>query len=270
MNIAVLIKQVPETDNLIIDEKTGTVKRAGVDSIVNPLDLYALEASLRIKEKIQGSTVTVISMGPESAEKSLKEALSMGADKAVLLSDKAFAGSDTFATSYIISRSLKKLDNFDLILCGEKAVDGDTGQVGPEVAALLDMDIVSFVSGIKLENNYIIFERITESGFELIKAKKPVVAAITKAIGEPRLPTLAGKKRARITAVKRVNIEDLSLDSSYIGLNGSPTRVVKIHRPSLKRDPHIIFPKTENELHKAAQELIDFLEERGIIQQREK
>ncbi len=265
MDIAVLIKQVPETDNLTIDEETGTVKRTGISSIVNPLDLYALEASFRIKEQIPDSTVTVISMGPESAEKSLQEALSMGADNAVLLSDRAFAGSDTFATSYILSEALKSLFSFDLILCGEKATDGDTGQVGPELAALLDLDVVSFVSKIRIENNCLIFERITESGYELIQSGLPVVAAITKASGEPRLPTLEGKKRARRIKIRRIDLKDLSIDPDSIGLGGSPTRVVKIHKPSLKRDPYILMPKTDEELHQAAEQLIFFLENRGLI-----
>lgn len=269
MNIAVLIKQVPETDNLIIDEETGTVKRTGVETIVNPLDLYALEAALRIKEENGNSTVHVVSMGPPSAEKALREALSMGADTAALVSDKTFAGSDTFATSYILSEALKTSGHFDLILCGEKAVDGDTGQVGPELAAFLDIDVVSFVSDIEFKDGFYIFKRMTEYGIDVIKVSPPVSATVTKAIGEPRLPTLSGKKRARIERIQKLDAGQMHINPDDVGLNGSPTRVVKIKKPSLKRNPVIFSPSTEDEMHSTAEKLIDYLAERNLLQQEE-
>lgn len=268
MNIIVLIKQVPETDNLAIDEETGTVIRDGVESIINPIDLYALEASFRLKEEIPDSSITVISMGPESAKKSLKEALSMGADRAVLLSDRQFAGSDTFATSYILGKAIASLDKFDLILCGEKATDGDTGQVGPEIAAQLILPIVSFVSDIEVRGKNLIFERITENSFESILANLPVVATITKAVGAPRLPTLTGKKRANMATIKCLGFANLDLDPLLIGLKGSPTRVVTIKKPSIKRISQTFTPKTEQEIEDAAEKLIEFLKEKEVLQGR--
>ena len=265
MNIVVFIKQVPETENLTIDEETGTVIRSGVESIVNPMDLYALETSFRLKEEIPETEITVISMGPESAVKSLKEALSMGADKAILLSDRQFAGSDTYSTSYILSTAVRSMDGFDLLLCGEKATDGDTGQVGPELAAHLMLPIVSFVSSIKISEADLIFERITESSFETIHAKLPVVATITKAIGEPRLPTLSGKKKANKSPIYHLSFDDLNLDPSLIGLNGSPTRVVTIKKPSIKRISQTLTPKTEKEIEEAAIKLVDFLKSKELL-----
>jgi electron transfer flavoprotein beta subunit len=265
MKIVVLIKQVPETENLKIDEETGTVIRSGIESIVNPMDLYALETSFRLKEEIPDSIITVISMGPESAVKSLKEALSMGADNAILLSDRQFAGSDTYATSYILSRAVKSLDQVDLILCGEKATDGDTGQVGPEIAAQLGLAIVSFVSKIEVSENDLIFERITESSYETIHAKLPVVATITKAVGEPRLPTLSGKKRANKSTIQHLGIDNLNIDPGLIGIKGSPTRVVTIMKPSIQRKSLMISPKTDSEIEDAAEKLIKFLMDKEVL-----
>ncbi|RKX83958.1 MAG: electron transfer flavoprotein subunit beta [Spirochaetes bacterium] len=270
MKIVVLIKQVPETENLAIDEKTGTVIRSGVESIVNPMDLYALEAAFQLKSNSINTTITVITMGPKSAEKSLREALSMGADKAILLSDRQFAGSDTYATSIILSKAVKTLDNFDLILCGEKATDGDTGQVGPEIAIQLGIPIVSFVSHIKTSNSSLIFERITESSFETMQAGFPVAATITKAVGEPRLPTLSGKKTAKLAIIQKLDFNDLNPDSDSIGIKGSPTRVVTITKPSIQRKSQILTPKTEEEIEAAADKLIDFLAEKGLLQRNKK
>ena len=270
MEIVVLIKQVPETDNLAIDEETGTVIRSGVESIVNPIDLYALEAAFQLKEKNKNTGITVITMGPESAERSLREAISMGADKAIILSDKHFAGSDTYATSIILSKAIQKLDSFDLILCGEKATDGDTGQVGPEVAAQLELPVVSFVSHIEIHDSSLLFERITESSFETIQAKFPVTATITKAVGEPRLPTLSGKKTAKTAIIQKLVFNDLKPDPDSIGIKGSPTRVVKISKPSIQRKSQILTPKTEKEIEDAAEQLINFLVEKELLQKGKK
>jgi electron transfer flavoprotein beta subunit len=269
MNIVVLIKQVPETENLTIDEETGTVIRSGIETIVNPMDLYALESSFRLKEEIPDSIITVISMGPESAVQSLKEALSMGADRAILVSDKQFAGSDTYATSYILSEAVRSLDHFDLILCGEKATDGDTGQVGPEIAAQLALPIVSFVSKIEVNEKELVFERITESSFETIQAKLPVVATITKAVGAPRLPTLSGKKAAKKSTIQHLKFADLNLDPDSIGLKGSPTRVVTITKPSIQRKSEILVPKTEIEIEDAVEKLINFLIDKELLKGRD-
>jgi len=265
MNIAVLIKQVPETDSLVIDEDTGTVKRTGVESIINPLDLYALEAALNIKDTEAKTAVTAVSMGPKSAQRALKEALAMGADEAVLLNDKAFAGSDTFATSLILSTALKKLKKFNLIICGEKAVDGDTGQVGPEIAAFMDLDVITFVSKMEIRDNIIHAERITETGTEFLTAKMPVVITVTKALGEPRLPTLKGKKRAAVLPVAVLDRESLDISAEDTGLSGSPTRVSKITHPSVKRKSMILTPGTDEEIRESAGRIAAYLRERGLI-----
>ncbi len=291
MKIAVLIKQVPETDNLKLDEKTGTVIRKGVESIVNPLDLYAIETALRIKDALhtqtellqrdftlsqinsvpfpksleesqQKATVTVITMGPPDAERSLKEAISMGCDDGILITGREFAGSDTFATSLVISRVLAGKRNnltFDLILCGERATDGDTGQVGPAVASFLELPIVTYVSRVKIDDNTAEVDRIIEDGIETYGVKLPAVISVSKAVGTPRLPTLSGKKRAKKAEIKIVNFTEELFKKEEVGLKGSPTRVVKIFRPQIKRKPTIITVKKEADIERAADRLIDFI-----------
>ncbi len=291
MKIAVLIKQVPETDNLKLDEKTGTVIRKGVESIVNPLDLYAIETALRIKDALhtqtellqrdftlsqinsvpfpkspeesqQKTTVTVITMGPPDAERSLKEAISMGCDDGILITGREFAGSDTFATSLVISRVLAGKRNnlpFDLILCGERATDGDTGQVGPAVASFLELPIVTYVSRVKIDDNTAEVDRIVEDGIETYGVKLPAVISVSKAVGTPRLPTLSGKKRAKKAEIKIVNFTEELFKKEEVGLKGSPTRVVKIFRPQIKRKPTIITVKKEADIERAADRLIDFI-----------
>ena len=148
MHIVVPIKQVPETNAVKMDEKTGTMIREGVEAIVNPLDLYAIETAVRLREQYEGDVVA-ISMGPPKAEAALREAVAMGCDSAVLLSDKAFAGSDTWATSYVLAAAIRKLNNYDLVICGERATDGDTGQVGPGIASSLDLPVATYVGKIE-------------------------------------------------------------------------------------------------------------------------
>jgi len=270
-NIAVLIKHVPETENLKIDEKTGTVVRKGQNAIVNPMDLYAIEAALTVKDKNRKTDITVITMGPPNAERSLREALSMGCDNAVLISGREFAGSDTFATSLVLSRVIKGLKNYDLILCGERATDGDTGQVGPAVASFLDYPVITYVSNFKLNTNnngefIASVDRIVEEGIEHYEAELPVVLTISKAIGVPRLPTLSGKKRAKKAVIKNIGFNPELFGEDEVGLNGSPTRVIKLYRPKVKRNPLIIIPKNEEEIEAAADKLIDFLKnEAGIV-----
>jgi len=192
MRIIVPIKQVPETSNVKMDEETGTMIREGVESIINPLDLYAIETAIRLKEQFYGE-VSVISMGPGKAIEAIKEAIAMGCDNGVLLSDRKFAGSDTWATSYVLSQSIKKIGNFDLILCGERATDGDTAQVGPGIASFLDLPLSTFTSEIiRLEKDSIRIKRLVEGGYELLKMKLPVILTVVKEISDPRLPTLKG------------------------------------------------------------------------------
>lgn len=269
MTIAVLIKHVPETENLKIDEKTGTVVRKGQNAIVNPLDLYAIEAALTVKDRYPDTEVTVITMGPPDAERSLREALSMGCDKAVLISGREFAGSDTFATSNTLSRVIERIKVFDLILCGERATDGDTGQVGPAVASFLDYPVITYVSNFKvdfLEGTILTVDRIVEEGIEHYELNLPAVLTISKAIGVPRLPTLNGKKRAKRVDITRIGFDSDWFNEDEIGLNGSPTRVIKLYRPKVKRESLIITPKNEAEIEVAAERLIDFLKNKaGLV-----
>ncbi|MCX7845947.1 MAG: electron transfer flavoprotein subunit beta/FixA family protein [Dictyoglomaceae bacterium] len=264
MRIVVLIKQVPATDKVKMDEKTGTMKREEVEAVINPLDLYAIEASLQVKESIKEDTeIIVISMGPPKAKEAIKEAISMGCDKGYLLSDKAFAGADTWATSYTLSSFIKKLGDFSIIFTGERATDGETGQVGPSLAGQLDLPILTYVSKInEIGRDYIIVERETEEGTEVIFSSLPCVISVIKAISEPRLPTLYGKIRARETEIPIINIKDLELSEKDVGLLGSPTRVVKIFYPKLSRNGIKI---KEKNTEKAVNIIIKFLEERGIL-----
>lgn len=264
MDIYVLVKQVPATDKVKIDEATGTMKREEVEAVINPLDLYAIETALKIKEMSRGDIrITAISMGPPKAEEVLKEAIAMGCDSGILLSDKAFAGADTWATSYTIATLIKRLNHFSLIITGERATDGETGQVGPSLAGQLSLPIVTYTSRIlEINEEYIVLERETEEGTEVIKMSLPGVISVTKAIGEPRLPTLKGKIKARNTKIEVFDLERLNVAKEEVGLSGSLTRVVKVFYPKISRAGKKIKARDPEE---AVNLILEFLEERGII-----
>jgi len=264
MNIVVCIKQVPETSDVRMDDKTGTMVREGLESIVNPLDLYAIEAAIRLKEE-QGGHVTVLSMGPRNAEKAVREAIAMGCDTGVLISDRAFAGSDTHATSYVISRAIQKLDSFDLVLVGVRATDGETGQVGPGVAAFLGVPVCTYVARIlALDDDAVTIERLVESGYEKLRLPLPCVLSVSNEIGYPRLPTLRGKQAARRADVPVWGPADLDAEARFLGLEGSPTRVVKIAKPVVARKGRTVDARKLGS-QRAAQELAGFLEESGLL-----
>jgi electron transfer flavoprotein beta subunit len=232
MKIAVLIKQVPNTTDVKIDPETNTLKREGVESVINPFDAYAIEEGVRIKEKLGQGEVIVISMGPPQAEDALREAISLGCDKAVLLSDRKFAGSDTWATSYTLSQAIKKLGDIDLVICGKQASDGDTAQVGPGISTHLNIPQVTYVKKIEsIDKSKATVERMTEEGFDIIELPLPAVITVVKEINEPRLPSLKGKMKAKKAEITKWTAEDLGCDEEKIGLDGSPTRVVKIFTP---------------------------------------
>jgi electron transfer flavoprotein beta subunit len=264
LKILIPIKQVPETSSVKIDEATGTMIREGTESIVNPLDLYAIETGLILKEKY-GGNVTVISMGPKTAEKALKEAISMGCCNGILLTGKEFAGSDTWATSYAIAETIKSTDTFDLIICGERATDGDTGQVGPGIASLLDVPLATYVSHIEsVEEGCITVERLIESGYEKLRLELPALITVTKEIASPRLPTLRGKQRAKASSILELSAFSAGIDKFKIGLNASPTRVVKIETPKITREGKVITVSSDLEsISAACDELIEFLKLRG-------
>jgi electron transfer flavoprotein beta subunit len=231
MNIIVCIKQVPETTEVKINPETNTLIREGVKSIINPFDMYAIEEAVRLKEKF-GGKATVLTMGPPQAESALKEAISLGIDEAVLLSDRAFAGSDTWATSYALSCAIKKISAFDVILCGKQASDGDTAQVGPGMAAHLDLPQVTYVKKIEeVKDGFMRVERLMEEGFEIIEIPLPALLTVVKEINEPRLPSLKGMMRAKQAKITVWTAKDIQAEPCSIGLNGSPTQVVKIFTP---------------------------------------
>ena len=233
MKILVLIKQVPNTTDVKIDPVTNTLKREGVESVINPFDMYAIEEAVRLKERFGlGTEVVVISMGPPQATEALREAISMGCDSAVLLSDRKFAGSDTWATSYTLARAIKKIGDYKIVLCGKQASDGDTAQVGPGVSMHLDIPQVTYVKKIeKIDAEKAVVERMTEEGYDIIETPLPVVFTVVKEINSPRLPSLKGKMKAKKAEIPVWTAEDLACEADSIGLDGSPTRVVKIFTP---------------------------------------
>jgi electron transfer flavoprotein beta subunit len=231
VNIIVCIKQVPETTQVQIDPKTNTLIREGVQSIINPFDMYAIEEGVRLKENF-GGKVTVITMGPPQAEAALREAVSLGCDEAILLSDRAFAGSDTLATAYTLAMAIRKIKELDIIICGKQASDGDTAQVGPGISAHLDIPQITYVKKIEeIKDNQATVERMTEEGFEILKTPLPCLITVVKEINEPRLPSLKGMMRAKNAKITLWKAIDLEIEEDRIGLRGSPTQVVKIFTP---------------------------------------
>jgi electron transfer flavoprotein beta subunit len=283
MNIFVLIKQVPGTSNVKMDAETGTMIRTEHENVINPLDENALEEALRLKQVGQGVSVVAISMGPPPAMKALREALAIGADSAVLLCGRGFAGSDTLATARALAGGIRHLasagvgrgeveqgavERDSIILCGERATDGETGQVGPMVAALMGVPVATYAKGIELELDEmgdpeaVVVERVVEEGFERVKLKLPCVVTVVKDINRPSFPTLAGKMRARDADVRVISPEELGLDSGMVGLSGSPTRVVRIFKPSFARNTVL---RVHDESGAAVDSFIDLVRERGII-----
>ncbi len=259
MKIAILVKQVPETRSVRMDESTGTVIRESNESIINPLDLYAVQAALQLKKYFPKAHLTAFSMGPAAAERVLKEALALGVDDAVLISDRAYAGSDTWATALILAAALRHAGGFDLILTGERATDGDTGQVGPELAAALGIGVVTFVEHLEPAGDALAVRRKNEHGEESLTLSLPSVVCVSKAVGEPGLPTLAGMKAARRRTIPVWSQRELALDPDKVGLKGSPTRVVKIFRPALARKCRKLTAADPAALQDAVTELSFFL-----------
>lgn len=268
MRIIVPIKQVPETNAVKMDEATGTMIREGVEAIINPLDLYSIETAITLRESLPQGEVEVIaiSMGPPKALSALKEAIAMGIDSAVLISDRAFAGADTWSTSYVLAAAIRKLGGGDLILCGERATDGDTGQVGPGIAAFLDLPVLSYVSKlVSVEGGLCKAHRLVEDGYEVLEMDLPGVLTVVKEVADPRLPTLRGKQRAKQTEIPVWSADDLDVKPELLGLKGSPTRVVKIFRPSVMRECEKLAPTDEAGIEAAADKFIAFLKQRELI-----
>lgn len=261
MHVVICIKQVPDTKNVRIDPKTNTLVRQGVESITNPFDLYAIEAALQLKDSL-GAKTTVVTMGPPQAEESLRQALSLGVDEAVLLSDRAFAGADTWATSRTLAEAIKKLGPVDLVVCGKQAIDGDTAQVGPEVATLLDLPCITYVRKIEIEdgNGTMKVERATDSGYEILRVQIPAVVTVIREIGEPRIPGLRHKIRSKKQEILVWGAEQLGLDPEEVGLQGSYTQVVKVFSPPPRGERQMLSGTVEE----MARELVRILKSSNV------
>ncbi|MGE5279966.1 MAG: electron transfer flavoprotein subunit beta/FixA family protein [Deltaproteobacteria bacterium] len=253
----VCIKQVPDTTDVQINPETNTLVREGVASIINPFDMYAIEEAVRLKERT-GGTATVITMGPPQAEAALREALSMGFDEAVLVSDRAFAGSDTLATSYTLAQAVRKLGAFSMILCGKQASDGDTAQVGPGISTHLEIPQVTYVKKIEeIRDGMARVERMTEEGFEILETPLPCLLTVVKEINEPRIPSLKGKMRAKSAKIQMFTAQNLDCDETHLGLKGSPTQVIRIFSPERRKGGEIL----QGEAEELTDKLVDFLKE---------
>ncbi|MEA3485678.1 MAG: electron transfer flavoprotein subunit beta/FixA family protein, partial [Candidatus Aerophobetes bacterium] len=259
----VCIKQVPDTEELQkvrINRENNTLIREEIENIINPFDENAIEEALRLREK-KGGKVGVISMGPPQAKRALERALAMGVDEAVLLSDLSFAGSDTLATSYTLSMGIRKMGKFDLILLGKQAIDGDTAQVGPGLAEWLNLPQITYARKIEINSKKIISERSLEGSFEVVKTPLPALVTVTKEINEPRYPSLKGVLEAKKKKITVWKSDDLTLDKRRIGLNGSPTQVIRIFTPKPPEKGEIL----SGEIPEVADKLIERLEKRKII-----
>lgn len=266
MNILVCVKQVPDTTEIKIDPVNNTLIRQGVPSIVNPFDGYALEAAARIKDKHPDVKIVALSMGPEQAKDALKECLAIAADRAYLVSGRKFGGSDTLATSYIISAAVKKIEetegNFDLIFCGKQAIDGDTAQVGPEIAEHLGYPQITYGLEAEIDETTVRVRKEVEEGIEVIAAEMPALVTFTKPAWDPRFPTIKRKLAANRAQIPVISDTDLALDENKIGLKGSPTKVKKTFVPQRKTGGALIKEQTGEA---SARKLFEALSGAGIL-----
>lgn len=256
MKIVVCIKQVPDTSEVRINPETNTLIREGVPSIINPYDVHALEAGLQLKEK-KGAHVTALTMGPPQAEAALREALSLGVDDAVLLSDRAFAGSDTWATAYTLAKAIKHI-GADIILCGKQAIDGDTAQVGPEIAEFLDMPHIAYIRKVeKVDEGMIIVQRLMDDGYDVVESSLPVLLTIVRELNTPRMPSLKGKMAAKKAEIRKLSSADIGVEENNTGLKGSPTQVKNIFAPDPKTDRKMLEGTTEEKVNVLVRELME-------------
>lgn len=259
MKIVVCVKQVPDAKDVRLDPQTNTLAREGVESIMNPYDQHALEEAVRLKEQL-GGEVTVITMGPPQAEAILRLAISCGADNAVLVSDRAFAGADTWATSYTLAMAIKKLGEFDLFLCGKQAIDGDTAQVGPGLAMRMDIPYLTCIQKIRAaDDEKIIAERMMDDGHDVIEVAYPALLTVVKDINEPRVPSLKGKMKAKKAVITTLSADDIGADPKSIGLPGSPTQVVSVFPPEPRGERAVFSGTLDEQIDQLVQELKPYL-----------
>lgn len=263
MKIVVCVKQVPDTADIKWTEN-NTMVREGVESILNPFDEYALETAIRIKEANPDATITAVTMGPPQAKDVLKRAIAMGADEAILISDKKFAGADTQATSRTLSTAIKnKVGSYDLILCGMFAIDGDTAQTGPSIAEHLGLPQVTYAKEVQYSGgNTIIAKREVDEGLQTVQMQLPGVICMMKCDYEPRKPSIKGTMKANRTEIPEYNLEALELTPEQVGIKGSPTYVSKAFRPQVRNAGEIIQGADAKE---AANKLIEKLQAEKIL-----
>lgn len=260
MNIIVCIKQVPDTTDVRIDPKTGTLIREGVPSIVNPDDKHALEEALRLKEKF-GGKVTVLSMGPPQAGDALREASAMGADEMVLLSDRKFAGADTWATSYTLGEAARKI-GYDLIILGREAIDGDTAQIGPQLAEHLELPQITYVRKVELGDGKVVCERALEDGYERVEADLPALLTVISDVNKPRYPSVRGIVEAyQEKDITTWTAADIQADDTCIGLDGSPTSVKRSFAPEPRGEGEILDGSTQE----VCRQLVAKLKDKNVV-----
>lgn len=260
MRIIVCIKQVPDTDQMKFDKETYSLIRDGVPFVINPFDENALESALQIKEQY-GGEVIVISMGPPQVAESLRHAIGMGADRAILLSDRRFALADTLATSYTLATAIKKIGDFDLVLFGKQSVDSDTGQVGPSVAEMLDIPQITYVGKIEIADGKLIAERMLEGYTEIVESLMPVVVSVGREINKPRHPSLKGVLKAKKAEIPVWTPDNIDADPERIGKNGSATVVTGTFSPSLKGKNEVL----EGSPEEIADMLFNRLREQNLV-----
>ena len=259
MKIIVCVKQVPDAKDVRLDPETNTLAREGVESIMNPYDQHALEEAVRLKEEL-GGEVVVLTMGPPQAEDVLRQAIGCGADKAVLVSDRAFAGADTWATAYTLEHAVKTIGDFDLIICGKQAIDGDTAQVGPGLATRLDVPYLTCIQKIReAKKSGLVVERMMDDGFDVLGVNLPALLTVVKNINEPRVPSLKGKMKAKKADILTLSSEDIGADSACIGLPGSPTKVVDVFPPPPRGERAVLQGTLDEQIDQLVDKLILYL-----------
>jgi len=257
------VPDIAEIAKVKTDPETGTIIREGVPSVVNPFDEFAVEEAVRVKERLEEEVkITVITMGPPQAEEALRKCLAMGADEAVLLSDREFAGGDTLATGYVLAQGIKKIGNYDMIFCGMQATDGDTAQVGPSIAENLRIPQITYIKKLEVEKKKVIAHREIEGGEEVIQCRMPVLMTAVKALNEPRIPKFKAINKALATEITVWNAADVECDTDRIGLSGSPTNVVKVFSP----EPRAGGQKFEGlSADEAVAKIVDVLQEEKVL-----
>ncbi len=265
LKIIVPVKQVPEVAEVKVNPETGTLIRDGVPSILNPFDELAVEEAIRIKESHGGadSEVTVLTMGPPQAVDVLYKAMAMGADRAVHLTDRAFAGADTWVTALTLAEQIRKME-YDLVICGKQAIDGDTAQVGPEIAEILRIPQICYVRHLEIteDGKSVIAHRETDEGYNIVKARMPVLITATKGLNEPRLPNIMGIMKAKKKPLEQVDAATLGVSVDKLGLKGSPTTVRKVFPPQRRSGGIKVDGSNPKE---AAKQLVEFLAKKGVI-----